>query len=181
MQRGDRTKARVAEAAARLLRETGDVAIGALSRASKTSVGSIYHHFGEKAQLVDVAREALLDAYFESLRADLGRLLAKRAQRKKGPYGKRRFARCVAAHHEAFEREHPGVTEVMRRGLTPKRLSEELTPHWPVSDNAEAERALAALFGLLLFAGPSTSPNAPSLEQTCASVAGVFPIHIPKR
>ena len=70
---GERTRTRVVRAAAKLFARGGAeaVTIAAVAEASKTSVGSLYHHFGDKQGILAAVFADQLQGYREQLAAAL--------------------------------------------------------------------------------------------------------------
>ncbi|MEW2250100.1 TetR/AcrR family transcriptional regulator [Streptomyces sp. NPDC058733] len=99
-QRGEATAETLLDAALRVYAEAGEqgLTVGAVTRASGVSLGSLYHHFGS----VDGLMNALLMRWLERL---LGELLAALERARTARTG----VRAVVRAYLGFVREHPAA------------------------------------------------------------------------
>jgi len=146
-------------AAVAALGRGGELRIEEICAASGASVGTIYHHFGNRAGLVAAAEASLLDGFFEWLRGALTGALSKAERKGKRGLGKKRFATAMAVGLSGFLSAHPTGLELTRRLLTAERLHQELGEFLPTSLGVDGSAALAAMIGVAFYELRAPSPG----------------------
>lgn len=147
-----------------------DVHIATLVEQSGVSVGSVYHHFGDKPGILAALRQDAIDHYVAGLRAALTFALSRKRDGtiRRGKRGHRAFVECAIRQHHQFALEAPAHLRVLKR-VWPFALLPDIEEFVP-RDVASPAGFVAMLFGAL-FTLEVTSPDETSLRFVEAALA----------